>query len=408
MINNQNNGRAGSLQHALLPIHIIKKDSNGNLINRKNIHFQINADNRYDINYQFFMPKGYRLSRNSASDVNCRIVNGALNVPSVTFTYVKQQPTAHSSNKIHSSKPIMVRYVDADNGQTVKDDSAVFGNYGQSVNVLQKTQLPVGYFLLANQQTNFRVSDHLQHVTLSIRKIQRPHSAQNSAQVTQNPQPTVQSRPVQQNQQPSASQQPVHQSVSQPVHHHVHSAQARPVNQNHSAAPVNYQMIRDFSRKLDTYNQSVQQQLLNRIQNRDVNFFRKVVSALAAALNYQSTRDLKIDAQLHKVYGLVKKTSHDEDLTNTAYVRARKYDHQHTVPISEVRDFITSVVDHGSSRGIFITTGSFEPAAASEAQRHSVVTIDGRKLARLMVQNGIGIKLRNIYKVIGLDNRFFN
>lgn len=62
-----------------------------------------------------------------------------------------------------------------------------------------------------------------------------------------------------------------------------------------------------------------------------------------------------------------------------------------------------------TSKGVFITTSSFDEAAIKKAKEahHSIVLIDGNKLANLMYQYNVGIQTKTVYEVKELDNDFF-
>jgi restriction system protein len=51
-------------------------------------------------------------------------------------------------------------------------------------------------------------------------------------------------------------------------------------------------------------------------------------------------------------------------------------------------------VERGSTKGVFVTTSRFAPAATTYAERipQRLVLIDGEELTRLMVQYGVGVR----------------
>jgi restriction system protein len=62
-----------------------------------------------------------------------------------------------------------------------------------------------------------------------------------------------------------------------------------------------------------------------------------------------------------------------------------------------------------ATKGVFITTSSFssnvEEYLKSVQQR--VVTIDGDQLVKLMLENGVGVRLESSYQVFKVDEDFF-
>ena len=62
-----------------------------------------------------------------------------------------------------------------------------------------------------------------------------------------------------------------------------------------------------------------------------------------------------------------------------------------------------------TSKGVFITTSTFDDAAIKKAREahHSIILIDGAKLVDLMHQYHVGVQVKTIYEVKELDNDFF-
>ena len=62
-----------------------------------------------------------------------------------------------------------------------------------------------------------------------------------------------------------------------------------------------------------------------------------------------------------------------------------------------------------TSKGVFITTSTFDDAAIRKAGQahHSIILIDGSKLVDLMHEYNVGIQVKTVYEVKELDNDFF-
>lgn len=63
-----------------------------------------------------------------------------------------------------------------------------------------------------------------------------------------------------------------------------------------------------------------------------------------------------------------------------------------------------------TTKGVFITTSSFDDAAIKKAKEahHSIILIDGLKLVDLMHQYNVGVQVKNTYEIKELDNDFFD
>jgi restriction system protein len=60
-------------------------------------------------------------------------------------------------------------------------------------------------------------------------------------------------------------------------------------------------------------------------------------------------------------------------------------------------------------KGVFMTTSSFTPDARSYAAnlQTTIVLIDGKELAELMIDHGVGVSEAAMFKVLKLDEDYF-
>lgn len=62
-----------------------------------------------------------------------------------------------------------------------------------------------------------------------------------------------------------------------------------------------------------------------------------------------------------------------------------------------------------ASKGVFITTSEFNGNATDYAEglHQKVILIDGRRLAELMIEHGIGVSEEHAYSVKKIDSDYF-
>ena len=101
----------------------------------------------------------------------------------------------------------------------------------------------------------------------------------------------------------------------------------------------------------------------------------------------------------------------DEDALglDAVYVQAKRYALDNTVGRPAIQQFIGSLTGEGATKGVFVTTSSFSREARDYAARvmQRVVLIDGRRLARLMIRYGVGVRVRETYEVKSVDEDYF-
>lgn len=91
------------------------------------------------------------------------------------------------------------------------------------------------------------------------------------------------------------------------------------------------------------------------------------------------------------------------------YLQAKRW--QGSVGEGPIRDFKGALDAKGASKGVFITTSSYTPAAI-EAGRNSrsykIVLIDGARLAELMMEHNLGVSVAATYQLKKLDSDYFS
>lgn len=94
---------------------------------------------------------------------------------------------------------------------------------------------------------------------------------------------------------------------------------------------------------------------------------------------------------------------------DAVYVQAKRYAPDNRVSRPDVQRFIGSLTGEGATKGVFVTTSDFSREAHEYLTRvqHRVVLINGQRLARLMIQHGVGVRVRQTYKLQSIDEDYF-
>jgi restriction system protein len=151
-------------------------------------------------------------------------------------------------------------------------------------------------------------------------------------------------------------------------------------------------------------------ELIDRILNNTPAFFEKLIVDLLVAMGYGGTHE-KATEQLGKsgdggVDGVI-----NEDLLglDRIYVQAKRYAMGTTISRPDIQAFTGSLVGFGATKGVFVTTSSFSAQAKDFAGRvpQRVILIDGRRLADLMIDYGVGVRTYRSLEFKRLDEDFF-
>ena len=150
--------------------------------------------------------------------------------------------------------------------------------------------------------------------------------------------------------------------------------------------------------------------LLQRILSQSPGFFEQLIIELLVAMGYGGSHE-RAALNLGKsgdggVDGVI-----DEDRLglDRIYVQAKRYALHSSVSRPDIQGFVGSLVGFNATKGVFVTTSSFS-AHAHEYVKHipqRVILIDGARLAELLVEHGVGVRVSRTISVRRVDEDFF-
>lgn len=159
-------------------------------------------------------------------------------------------------------------------------------------------------------------------------------------------------------------------------------------------------------------NDALVDDLLSAVTQQSSVFFERLVVKLLLAMGYGSFQEES---------GTVTKKSGDEGIDgivrqdklgfDSIYVQAKCWDPNSTVGRPVVQSFVGALTGVGASKGLLITTAKFSSGAKEYVRKQHVtklVLVDGPELARLMIENNLGVSIRKSYELKSLDLDFFD
>lgn len=150
--------------------------------------------------------------------------------------------------------------------------------------------------------------------------------------------------------------------------------------------------------------------LLARVHEQTPTFFEHLIVELLVAMGYGGSHE-SAARRLGKsgdggIDGIV-----DEDRLglDRIYVQAKRYDPEQTIGRPAIQGFVGSLVGFGATKGVFVATCSFSKQAREyvENLQQRVILIDGDRLAELMIEFDIGVRVSRAIQVKRLDEDFF-
>ena len=151
--------------------------------------------------------------------------------------------------------------------------------------------------------------------------------------------------------------------------------------------------------------------VLQRILANSPTFFEGVIVDLLLAMGYGGSRR-SAAAQLGRtgdggVDGVI---SEDRLGLDRVYVQAKRYAEGSTVGRPDVQAFVGSLVGLGATKGVFVTTSTFSTQAIEFVKHLSqrVILIDGQRLADLMIEHNVGVRVSRSIDFKRVDEDFFS
>ena len=151
-------------------------------------------------------------------------------------------------------------------------------------------------------------------------------------------------------------------------------------------------------------NETLGNELLALIMDKDPDFFERVVVDLMEAMGYgrgrvtEHSNDGGIDGMI----------STDELGFRPIYTQAKRYQDDHKIGRPVVQSFVGAL--NGARNGVFITTSSFTQEAIDYALSYPNATIsliDGRKLTNLMIKYNLGVATESVVEIKRVDSDYF-
>lgn len=139
-------------------------------------------------------------------------------------------------------------------------------------------------------------------------------------------------------------------------------------------------------------------------------FFEKLVVDLLVSMGYGGTQENAARAVGKSgddgIDGII-----DEDKLglDSIYIQAKRYQKDAKISVHFIRDFIGALQGAKANKGVFLTTAGFTKEATGFVSKvqSRVVLIDGKRLANLMIDFGIGVSTRMNYEIKQLDTDYF-
>ncbi len=159
---------------------------------------------------------------------------------------------------------------------------------------------------------------------------------------------------------------------------------------------------------IDRIHRQVGADLLQRLHAQDPAFFEAAVVQLLVKMGYGGADGRATVTAKSNDGGIDGIIDQDTLGLSRVYVQAKRYALDATIDRPAIQSFV-GALDGRAGSGVFITTASFTKGAREYAESRStrVILIDGLRLARLMIQYGVGVQEKQTVRIVEVDEDFF-
>lgn len=154
---------------------------------------------------------------------------------------------------------------------------------------------------------------------------------------------------------------------------------------------------------------AVAAELVERLLEHPPEFLEKAVLRLLVAMGYGGSEGAAEHLGGPGDGGFDGVINQDRLGLGRVYVQAKRYAVDNIVGRPAVQGFVGALHGAGAAGGVLITTSRFSPDAVAFAKSITprVILIDGSRLGELMVTHGVGVQERQTFRVVELDEDFF-
>ena len=156
-------------------------------------------------------------------------------------------------------------------------------------------------------------------------------------------------------------------------------------------------------------NSKIESDILEEIKNQTSEFFERLVTDLLTKIYggaFEENKEVTGRTGDEGIDGIIKK---DRLGFDNIYVQAKRW--ESSVPRNEIQKFSGALDGQNANSGAFITTSDFAASAKDYAKglrgKH-IVLINGKELAKLMIEYGVGLSSKRVIDVKKIDYDYFN
>lgn len=158
---------------------------------------------------------------------------------------------------------------------------------------------------------------------------------------------------------------------------------------------------------------SVRADVLESLRGCSWQFFERLIVDLLLAMGYGGGRAEMGEAFTRSGDGGIDGVIKEDALgLDAVYIQAKKWDPNGTFKAGrpDLQKFVGSLDGEGATKGLFVCLSGFSKEAKDYIRTSSkrIILVDGEELANLMIRHNVGVRVRDVYELKGLDEDYFS
>lgn len=158
---------------------------------------------------------------------------------------------------------------------------------------------------------------------------------------------------------------------------------------------------------------SVRADVLESLRDCSWQFFERLIVDLLLAMGYGGGRAEMGEAFTKGNDGGIDGVIKEDALgLDAIYIQAKKWDPKGSYKAGrpDLQKFVGSLDGNGATKGLFVCLSGFSNEAKDYIRTSSkrIILVDGEELANLMIRHNVGVRVRDVYELKGLDEDYFS
>ena len=157
-----------------------------------------------------------------------------------------------------------------------------------------------------------------------------------------------------------------------------------------------------FEESFEKINDNLSDELLSEVMKLTPVAFEKMIIDLLQKMGYGAFENAGRTTAISADEGIDGIIMEDKLGFNLIYIQAKRWERERTVGRPEIQNFVGAISGKGGN-GLFVTTAKYAKTAVDYAEQHHIILIDGKRLAKLMIEHNFGVTVKKTFHIKELD-----